>query len=115
LDEFKRKLLRESAALLITSQVDETSSLVAIEAAASGIPVVAFRRGALPEVVKNEVTGFVVEDVDDAVEALKEIENISCEDCARYAQTHFSSAKMAGEYQRLYSLLLQREELFKAA
>src|SRR6185312_9253284 len=49
-DELKRKLLRESAALLITSQVDETSSLVAMEAAASGTPVVAFRKGALLEV-----------------------------------------------------------------
>lgn len=114
-DELKRKLLRESAALLITSQVDETSSLVAMEAAASGTPVVAFRRGALPEVVKHGVTGFVVEDIGEAVKALQKLKSISCEDCARHAQTHFSSVKMADEYQRLYSLLMHREELLKAA
>jgi glycosyltransferase involved in cell wall biosynthesis len=114
-DELKRKLLRESAALLITSQVDETSSLVAMEAAASGTPVVALRRGALPEVVKHGVTGFVVEDMGEAVKALENLKSISCEGCARYAQTRFSSAKMADEYQRLYSLLMHREELLKAA
>ena len=113
-DELKRKLLRESEALLITSQVDETSSLVAMEAAASGTPVIAFRRGALPEVVKNGVTGFVVEDME-AGKALQDIESISCEGCARYAQRHFSSAKMADDYQRVYSLLMQRQELLNAA
>jgi glycosyltransferase involved in cell wall biosynthesis len=114
-DELKRKLLRESAALLITSQVDETSSLVAMEAAASGTPVVAFRRGALSEVVKNGVTGFVIEDLDEVVKALKQIKSISCEDCVRHAQLYFSSAKMEEDYQRLYSLLMQSEELLKAA
>ncbi|MGC2697563.1 MAG: glycosyltransferase, partial [Candidatus Angelobacter sp.] len=64
--EFKRKLLRQAQALLVTSQADETSSLVAMEAAACGTPVIAFRRGALPEVVKDRVTGFVVEDVQQA-------------------------------------------------
>jgi glycosyltransferase involved in cell wall biosynthesis len=114
-DELKRKLLRESAALLITSQVDETSSLVAMEAAASGTPVVAFLRGALPEVVKDGITGFVVGDINEAVNALKQIHRISSSDCVFHAQAHFSSVRMADQYQRLYSLLMEREELLKAA
>jgi glycosyltransferase involved in cell wall biosynthesis len=114
-DELKRKLLRESAALLITSQVNETSSLVAMEAAASGTPVIAFKRGALPEIVKDGVTGFVVADMGKAVKALKQIERISWKDCVRHAQTHFSSAKMADDYQQLYGLLMQRGELLKVA
>ena len=69
--ELKRRLLREAQALLITSLAEETSSLVAMEAAASGTPVVAFRRGALAEVVREGVTGFLVEDMDEAVLALQ--------------------------------------------
>ncbi len=65
--ELKRRLLREAQALLITSLAEETSSLVAMEAAASGTPVVAFSKGAHGEVVREGVTGFLVEDPDQAV------------------------------------------------
>ena len=103
----KRKLLREAEALLITSLADETSSLVAMEAAASGTPVIAFRRGALPEVVREEVTGFVVDDIAGAAEACGRIEAISNIACAAHAQENFSSAKMADGYLSLYTKILQ--------
>ena len=67
--EEKRRLLQSAEALLITSQVDETSSLVAMEAAACGTPVIAFDRGALAEVVEHGKTGFVVSDIAEAVKA----------------------------------------------
>ena len=115
-DELKRKLLRESAALLIASQVDETSSLVAMEAAASGTPVVAFRRGALPEVVKHGVTGLIVDDVEGAVEALNHIEKISMTQCALYSRKYYSSVRMADEYERIYdSMMVRAEDVLKAA
>ncbi|HEY2168318.1 MAG TPA: glycosyltransferase, partial [Candidatus Angelobacter sp.] len=79
--ELKRRLLREAKALLITSLAEETSSLVAMEAAASGTPVVALRKGALAEVVRDGVTGFLVEDSDEAVLALQNISSISAESC----------------------------------
>ena len=103
----KRRLLREAQALLITSLADETSSLVAMEAAASGTPVIAFRRGALPEVVKKDVTGFMVEDVAGAVEACGRIETMSNAACMAYAQENFSSTKMADGYVDLYKRILQ--------
>lgn len=103
----KRRLLREARALLITSQADETSSLVAMEAAASGTPVITFRRGALPEVVKEGVTGFVVEDVASAMEACGRIQTIRNAVCVAHAQENFSSAKMADDYADLYSRILQ--------
>ena len=106
----KRKLLREARALLITSLVDETSSLVAMEAAASGTPVIAFRRGALPEVVRENETGFVVEDVAGAVEACGRIETISNAVCTARAQENFSSGKMADGYLSLYTRILQATE-----
>lgn len=100
--EMKRELLRKAQALLITSLVDETSSLVAMEAAASGTPVIAFHRGALPEVVKEGVTGFLVEDVQGAIAACDHVNIISNAACAAHAQENFSSVKMADGYLQLY-------------
>jgi glycosyltransferase involved in cell wall biosynthesis len=114
-DDLKRKLLRESAALLVTSLVDETSSLVAMEAAASGTPVIAFRRGALPEVVQHGVTGFLVDDVAGAAEALWRLDQISSATCARIAHERFSAATMADAYARLYAQLLAQPAELNAA
>jgi len=111
----KRRLLREAKALLITSQADETSSLVAMEAAAAGTAVIAFRRGALPEVVKDGVTGFLVEDVAQAVLALQRISNISSKVCVQYAQESFNAAKMAERYSALYEQLTLTERALRLA
>jgi len=100
--EHKHQLLREAKAVLITSHVDETSSLVAMEAAASGTPVVAFRRGALPEIVEDGATGFLVDGMEAAVEALRRIDQIDPLDCVQRAKVNFSSKRMADNYQRLY-------------
>lgn len=106
--EQKRALLRQSKAVLITSLVDETSSLVAMEAAACGTPVIALRRGALPEIVSEGVTGFLVDGVEEAVEALERIEMIEPANCVAHAQRHFSSSKMADGYERLYERIAVR-------
>jgi len=103
--ELKRRLLRESQALLITTLAEETSSLVAMEAAACGTPVVAFRKGALPEVVREGVTGFLVEDAAQAVVALQNISSISSETCVQHAQKNFSALEMVERYCRLYDRL----------
>jgi glycosyltransferase involved in cell wall biosynthesis len=99
----KRKLLQETQALLVTSLAAETSSLVAMEAAASGTPVIAFRCGALPEVVRENVTGFVVKDVPAAVEACCRVDTLSNAACAAYARKNFSGNTMAEGYTKLYS------------
>jgi glycosyltransferase involved in cell wall biosynthesis len=102
----KRQLLREARAVLITSQVDETSSLVAMEAAASGTPVIAFARGALPEIIRHGHTGFLVDGVEAAVAALAGIAEIDSARCRHYAREHFSSTVMAEGYARLYAQFL---------
>src|ERR1051326_2512450 len=103
--ELKRRLLRESQALLITSLAEETSSLVAMEAAASGTPVVAFRKGAHAEIVKDGVTGLLVEDSGQAALALQNISSIRPGTCVQHAQKHFSAVKMAERYSYLYQRL----------
>jgi glycosyltransferase involved in cell wall biosynthesis len=107
--ELKGSLLREAQALLITSLAEETSSLVAMEAAASGTPVIAFRRGALPELVKEGATGFLVEDAHQAVLALQKISGISRKACLQHAQKYFSAVKMAERYSELYERLVRPE------
>jgi glycosyltransferase involved in cell wall biosynthesis len=113
--ELKRRLMREARALLITSLADETSSLVAMEAAASGTPVVAWRRGALPEVVKDGVTGFLVEDAAEGVVALQKVSGIDPKACVRSAQENFSAAKMAERYSALYEQLTCAERAVRSA
>jgi glycosyltransferase involved in cell wall biosynthesis len=105
----KRQLLREARAVLLTSLVNETSSLVAMEAAASGTPVIAFHRGALAEIVQDGVTGYLVDGIDEAIEAVSKVEQIKTEACIRHAQEHFSSKAMARGYATIYDRLLQRE------
>lgn len=105
--QHKRELLRRARAVLITSQAQETSSLVAMEAAASGTPVIAFRRGAMLEIVKDGVTGFLVSDIDEAVAALNRINMITSSACIAHAREKFSSAHMAEGYWHLYSRILQ--------
>jgi glycosyltransferase involved in cell wall biosynthesis len=113
--ELKRRLLREAQALLITSLAAETSSLVAMEAAASGTPVIAFRKGALTEVVRDGVTGFLVEDVSQAVLALRKVGSIASAACIQHAQKNFSATKMAEKYSQLYERLTQSEKAFRFA
>ena len=105
--EMKCKLLAEAQAVLITSMVDETSSLVAMEACACCTPVVAFNRGALPEIVRHGVTGFLVDDINQAVQALTKLTRITRHACLHHARSHFSSARMGIGYSEIYALLLK--------
>ncbi|HUI83944.1 MAG TPA: glycosyltransferase [Candidatus Binatia bacterium] len=102
----KLRLLRHARALLLTSTVEETSSLVAIEAMACGTPVLAFRRGAFAEIVADGETGLLVETVDEMAEALAGVGRISPEQCRERVQQHFSASRMAQEYEELYRRVL---------
>ena len=98
----KVELLQGARAVLIPSLVDETSSLVAMEAMACGTPVIAFRRGALPEVIADGRTGFVVDSVDEMVRAVEQVGRIDAQMCREYVEGSYSAARMADDYERLY-------------
>jgi glycosyltransferase involved in cell wall biosynthesis len=102
----KLDLLSHARALLLTSTAEETSSLVAMEAMACGTPVVAFRRGAFPEVVADGETGFVVESIEEMAQALGKLDRLSPEACRTRVQRHFSASRMAQDYQELYRRVL---------
>lgn len=102
----KIELLSAASTLLVPSLVDETSSLVAIEAMACGTPVIAFRRGALPEVVDHESTGYLVSNVDEILGALKSLDRVRPENCRAHVEQKFSSKRMADDYLSLYERIL---------
>jgi glycosyltransferase involved in cell wall biosynthesis len=104
--EQKIELLSAASALLVPSLVDETSSLVAIEAMACGTPVIAFSRGALTEVVDHQRTGYVVTNVDGILGALNFLDRIRPEDCRAHVEQKFSSTRMADDYLALYERIL---------
>jgi glycosyltransferase involved in cell wall biosynthesis len=100
--EKKTTLLAGAHCVLIPSFVAETSSLVAMEAISSGTPVVAFRSGALPEVVEHGETGFVVDTQDQMIEAVRKAQEISPEICRARAVLRFDARRMVNDYVNLY-------------
>jgi glycosyltransferase involved in cell wall biosynthesis len=105
--EQKVQLLGQARAVLLTSNAEETSSLVGMEAMACGTPVIALRRGAFPEIVDDGVTGFLVGAPDEMAKAMRRVHSISSEACRRRVERQFSARRMAAEYNRLYRRVLQ--------
>jgi glycosyltransferase involved in cell wall biosynthesis len=104
--ETKVRLLSNARALLVPSMVEETSSLVAMEAMACGTPVIGFRRGAIPEVVIDELTGFIVDGVEQMTDAVWRVGEIHPHACRVHVETNHSAARMADEYEALYERVL---------
>ncbi len=100
--EAKRILLARARALLISSQIEETSSLVAMEALACGTPVLAFRAGALREIVDHGRTGFLVSNVEEMADAIRRASDLDPAACRRAAEERFSAQRMTESYFELY-------------
>lgn len=98
----KANLLAGARCLLVPSLAPETSSLVAMEAMASGTPVVAFPSGALRYVVTHGLTGFLVNDAEEMADAILKCDSIAPQICRNEAELKFSSARMFAEYLDLY-------------
>lgn len=99
----KRRLLSQARCVLIPSTVAETSSLVAMEALASGTPVIAFPSGALKEIVEHEKTGFLVNEATEMSDAISCADRISREVCRRTAEIKFDLGQMMRRYCELYT------------
>jgi len=105
-DGSKSDFLGNAYALLFPIDWPEPFGLVMTEAMACGTPTVAFRHGSVPEVLDDQISGFVVDDVEQAVEALKAIRHFDRARCRRVFEERFSVRRMAQDYVKIYQRVI---------
>ncbi|MCK5412947.1 MAG: glycosyltransferase family 4 protein [Candidatus Pacebacteria bacterium] len=98
----RNQLLGGAKAILVPIQWEEPFGLIMTEAMACGTPVIGFNRAAVPEIVKDKKTGFVVEDAKEMVRAIKKIDEISRIECREHAEKYFTVEKMTDGYEKVY-------------
>ena len=101
----KERFLAAARCVVIGSTIEETSSLVAREALAAGTPVVALRRGALVDVIRHGLTGFLVDDVYSMAAAIRVSKQLDWNRCRAYATERLSEARMIDAYFSVYRTL----------
>jgi glycosyltransferase involved in cell wall biosynthesis len=104
----KVELLQHARATLFPIEWEEPFGLVMIESMACGTPVIASRRGAVPEVVEHGRSGIIVDDWRSAAAALDAADAIAPETCRRYAEERFAPERMVQDYLAAYEALLAR-------
>jgi len=115
-DVEKDEFLGNASAVLFPIDWPEPFGLVMIEAMACGTPVVAYRGGAVPELVEPGQTGFIVESLEDAVEAVGRVGELSRRRCREVFEKRFTATRMAHDYvQQFERLIARNEEVSEAA
>jgi glycosyltransferase involved in cell wall biosynthesis len=102
----KDEFLGNAYAFLFPIGWPEPFGLVMIEALACGTPVIAYRRGSVPEVMEDGVTGFVVDGLQEAVEAVERVATLSRAKCRHVFEQRFSARRMVQDYLRIYRQLI---------
>ena len=110
-DGEKEEFLGHAYALLFPIDWPEPFGLVMIEAMACGTPVIAYRSGAVPEVIEEGHTGFIVEGLEDAVEAVRRVPELSRRRCREVFEQRFTAARMAHDYIEVYYRLIKRSQI----
>jgi glycosyltransferase involved in cell wall biosynthesis len=105
--DMRNKLLGGACALLHPINFDEPFGLSVVEAMFCGTPVIAFNRGSMPEIILDRKTGFLVHNIDEALEAIQHLELINRKDCREWAKSKFSREKMIENYLEVYQKILR--------
>lgn len=99
----------QAKACLYPIEWEEPFGLIMAESMATGTPVIAFRRGSVPEVIEDKKTGFVVETIPQAIKALGSIDQIKRIDCRKRVEENFSVQKMVSEYEKVYYEIVKKK------
>jgi glycosyltransferase involved in cell wall biosynthesis len=109
-DDQKAEFLGNAAALLFPIAWEEPFGLAMIEAMACGTPVIAFRRGSVPEIVDHGVTGFIVDHEDEAVQAATALPQLDRAQVRRVFEERFTARRMAEDYLNVYRRLIAHDQ-----
>ena len=96
------RLIGDARATVMLGEWPEPFGLVAIESLATGTPLIARRSGALPEIVRDGIDGFLVDDVDGAVAAIDGINGLNRSEIRSSTLVRFSAERMVDEYEELF-------------
>ena len=107
------KLYGRAKGVLYPLRWEEPFGLVIIEAMACGTPVIGFRRGSLPEIIKDKKTGFIVENIKEMTEAVKKIGQIDRRDCRKWVEENFTIEKMVSQYEKIFLKLAEKKSVKK--
>jgi len=99
-------VLGHALALLHLVSFDEPFGLSLIESMACGTPVIAFDRGSMPEIIRDGETGYIVEDIEGAINAVAAVRTIDRSICRADVEKRFTSTRMARDYVRVYQKIL---------
>jgi glycosyltransferase involved in cell wall biosynthesis len=105
----KRQLLCQAQCLVAAINWPEPFGLFMVEAMACGTPVVALKRGSAPEVVCHGVTGFVVNTLEEMMDAIGQVNQIEPKCCREYVELRFDVPRMADDYMLAYQRILEAE------
>jgi glycosyltransferase involved in cell wall biosynthesis len=105
----KNELFGRARALLHLNAIPERFGLVLAEAGAAGVPVIAMNRGSCGEVIEDGRTGFLVDSVTEAVQALQRLGEIDPTTCRARVREHFSVESMVEAYERVYHRIFDLE------
>jgi glycosyltransferase involved in cell wall biosynthesis len=109
-DADKAEFLSGAIAVLVPIDWPEPFGLVMIEAMACGTPVIAFNRGSVPEIIEDGVTGFIVEDEQDAIGATYRLSELSRTKVRARFEERFTARRMAQDYLAVYRSLMDQAE-----
>lgn len=105
------KYYQKAKAVLTPVQWEEPFGLTTIEAMACGAPVISMNRGAVPEIIIDGKTGFIVNSIAEMVEAIGKVDKIKRKDCHDHVARMFSYEQMVDNYERAFMTMLERKQV----